>query len=60
MVPPQYEQVVEDCDAALALDRRYEKALGRRASALETLGRFEEALRGAPFPHCSLRAHPDL
>ncbi|GJE95961.1 ADP/ATP carrier receptor [Phanerochaete sordida] len=45
MNPPQYERVVEDCDAALALDRRYEKALGRRATALETLHRYEESLR---------------
>lgn len=49
MTPPQYERVVEDCDAALALDRRYEKALGRRATALETLHRYEESLRGAPL-----------
>lgn len=46
MSPPQLELVVADCDSALALDRRYEKALGRRAGALETLGRYEESLRG--------------
>ncbi|TBU23389.1 ADP/ATP carrier receptor [Dichomitus squalens] len=43
--PPQHEKVVEDCDAALALDRKYIKALNRRATALESLERFEEALR---------------
>ncbi|KAI0315497.1 hypothetical protein OF83DRAFT_1199927 [Amylostereum chailletii] len=43
--PPQLERVVEDCDAALALDRNYIKALNRRASALEGLGRLEESLR---------------
>ncbi|KAI0739404.1 ADP/ATP carrier receptor [Daedaleopsis nitida] len=43
--PPQLEKVVEDCDAALALDRKYLKALNRRATALEALERYEEALR---------------
>ncbi|KAI0755697.1 ADP/ATP carrier receptor [Fomes fomentarius] len=43
--PPQHEKVVEDCDAALALDRKYLKALNRRATALEALERYEEALR---------------
>ena len=49
MNPPQLELVIADCDAALALDRRYEKALGRRAGALESLGRYEESLRGVYF-----------
>ena len=44
--PPQNEKVVEDCDAALALDKKYLKALNRRATALEALGRYEEAVRG--------------
>ena len=44
--PPQHEKVVEDCDAALALDRKYIKALNRRATAREALERYEEALRG--------------
>ncbi len=44
--PPQHEKVVEDCDAALALDKKYLKALNRRATALEALERYEEALRG--------------
>lgn len=43
--PPQYERVVADCDAALRLDRTYIKALNRRATALEALGRLEEAVR---------------
>ncbi|EIW52732.1 ADP/ATP carrier receptor, partial [Trametes versicolor FP-101664 SS1] len=43
--PPQHEKVIEDCDQALALDKNYLKALNRRATALEALGRFEEALR---------------
>lgn len=47
MSPPLTEKVVADCDEALKHDRRYEKALNRRAGALETLGRYEEALRGA-------------
>ncbi|KAG8761087.1 TOM (translocase of outer membrane) complex component [Serendipita sp. 396] len=43
--PPQYERVVADCDEALRLDRTYIKALNRRATALEALGRLEEAVR---------------
>lgn len=46
MSPPRYEKVVEDCDKALALDKKYVKALNRRATALEALERYEEALRG--------------
>lgn len=46
MSPPQYERVVEDCDAALKMDMNYVKALNRRAAALEGLERYEEALRG--------------
>ncbi|TFK51523.1 ADP/ATP carrier receptor [Heliocybe sulcata] len=45
MSPPKYEQVVEDCDAALKLDSLYVKALNRRAMALEALDRLEDALR---------------
>ncbi|KAF7789169.1 hypothetical protein EIP86_000106 [Pleurotus ostreatoroseus] len=45
MQPPQNEHVVEDCDEALRLDPRYVKALNRRATALEALGRFEDSLR---------------
>ncbi|KAI0631511.1 hypothetical protein C8Q77DRAFT_1127285 [Trametes polyzona] len=43
--PPQHDRVIEDCDKALALDKNYLKALNRRATALEALGRYEEALR---------------
>ncbi|KAJ9126444.1 hypothetical protein QFC24_002187 [Naganishia onofrii] len=45
MTPPAYDQVVKDCDAALRLDSGYVKALNRRATAFEALGRDEEALR---------------
>ncbi|KAI6008909.1 hypothetical protein F5J12DRAFT_58110 [Pisolithus orientalis] len=45
MSPPQFELVVEDCDAALWHDPNYIKALNRRANALEALGRYAEALR---------------
>ncbi|KAJ3801899.1 ADP/ATP carrier receptor [Lentinula aff. detonsa] len=45
MVPPQYELVVQDCDEAIKLDINYVKALNRRASALESLERYPEALR---------------
>lgn len=47
MEPPQHERAVADCDEALKLDSRYVKALNRRATALEALERYEEALRGA-------------
>jgi len=46
ITPPNHEQVVEDCDAALKLDANYVKALNRRATALEALERYQEALRG--------------
>ncbi|KIN96739.1 hypothetical protein M404DRAFT_927158 [Pisolithus tinctorius Marx 270] len=45
MSPPQFELVVEDCDAALRHDPNYIKALNRRANALEALSRYAEALR---------------
>ena len=51
MTPPNYELVIQDCDAALALEKNYVKALNRRATALEKLGRNEEALRGSPSSH---------
>jgi len=47
--PPKYELVVQDCDEALKLDSKYVKALNRRASALENLERYAEALRGDYF-----------
>lgn len=43
--PPEYEKVIADCDEAIRHDQNYVKALNRRASALEALQRFEEALR---------------
>ncbi|KAJ2913263.1 hypothetical protein MD484_g7151, partial [Candolleomyces efflorescens] len=43
--PPDHENVVKDCDEALALDPHYVKALNRRAVGLEGLARLEEALR---------------
>ncbi|GFZ51338.1 72 kDa mitochondrial outer membrane protein [Saitozyma sp. JCM 24511] len=43
--PPEYEKCVADCDEALKLDHTYVKALKRRATALENLGRDEEAVR---------------
>jgi len=45
MEPPQHEKVVADCDEALKLDSRYVKALNRRATALEALERYGDALR---------------
>jgi mitochondrial import receptor subunit TOM70 len=46
MSPPKNEEAVKDCDAALRLDPNYLKALNRRAAANESLGRYEDALRG--------------
>ncbi|KAF9018353.1 ADP ATP carrier receptor [Hymenopellis radicata] len=43
--PPKYELVVADCDKALELDTHYLKAMNRRATALEALQRYQEALR---------------
>ncbi|KAH8813797.1 hypothetical protein DL96DRAFT_1625416 [Flagelloscypha sp. PMI_526] len=43
--PPEYAKVIADCDEALKLDIKYIKALNRRATALESLSRLEEALR---------------
>ncbi|KAF8870148.1 mitochondrial outer membrane translocase receptor TOM70 [Gymnopilus junonius] len=45
MSPPQLEKVVEDCNAALALDPKYVKAINRRAMAHEGLGQLQESLR---------------
>jgi import receptor subunit TOM70 len=47
--PPEYAKVIADCDEALKLDIKYIKALNRRATALESLSRLEEALRGNVF-----------
>lgn len=43
--PPEYTRVVEDCDEALKLDKKYIKALNRRAVALEHLDRNFDALK---------------
>ena len=45
MSPPNYEKVIDDCTEALKLDINYIKALNRRATALESLERYKEALR---------------
>ena len=45
---PEYEKAVEDCTEALKIDPKYNRAVMRRATALEKLGRLEESLRGAP------------
>ena len=55
--PPKYEEVVADCDEALRLDPKYVKALNRRASALEALDRYEEALRGERSTLGIMRVH---
>ena len=39
-----WEKVVEDTSAAIAMDNEYVKALNRRATAYEHLGKFSEAL----------------
>jgi tetratricopeptide (TPR) repeat protein len=44
--PPKLESVVQDCDEALKLNPDYVKALNRRATALEQLGQYKDALRG--------------
>lgn len=41
------EETVYDCDRALEFNAGYAKALARRASALEKLGKLEEASKGA-------------
>ncbi|KAH8111616.1 TPR-like protein [Phellopilus nigrolimitatus] len=42
---PEYEKAVEDCTEALRINPKHERSVGRRGTALEKLGRFEEALR---------------
>jgi len=53
MAKPDYDKVDDDCNAALAVDKNYVKALNRRATALEKLQRYEEALRGSSGFVCS-------
>ncbi|KAK2738531.1 TOM (translocase of outer membrane) complex component [Onygenales sp. PD_40] len=40
----EWEKVVEDTSAALAMDDEYVKAMNRRANAYEKLGKYSEAL----------------
>ncbi len=40
----EWEKVVEDTTAAIAMDNEYVKALNRRANAYEHLGKYSEAL----------------
>ena len=57
MTPPKFDLVVEDCNTALSFDKKYLKALNRRAMALEALEKWEEALRGElVFPFCTTGA----
>ncbi|THG93629.1 hypothetical protein EW145_g8326 [Phellinidium pouzarii] len=42
---PEYEKAVDDCTEALRINPKHERSIGRRATALEKLDRFEEALR---------------
>ena len=45
MTPPKFDLVVEDCNTALSFDKKYLKALNRRAMAYEGLEKWEDALR---------------
>ena len=47
--------VIENCDKAIALDRRYVKALLRRFKMHQALGHLEEALLGTCFTIVLLR-----
>ena len=59
--PPKLDLVVQDCDEALKLNPDYVKALNRRATALEQLGQYENALRGMSFLQTILcMEHPRL
>jgi len=46
----EFELVVEDCTAALALKVDYVKVIARRMLANEKLEKYEEALTGLSFP----------
>ena len=43
---PEYEKAIADCNEALRINPQHGRSIGRRATALEKLGRYEEALRG--------------
>ena len=43
--PPRHDLVIEDCNAALAIDKTYVKPLARRAGAYEASDQLEDALR---------------
>lgn len=44
---PEYEKAVEDCTAALSIDKMHVRSLTRRGTAYEKMGKFKEALKGA-------------
>lgn len=43
---PEYEKAVEDCTAALSIDKMHVRSLTRRGTAYEKMGKFKEALKG--------------
>lgn len=43
---PDYEKAIADCTEALKIDSKYQRAISRRANALEKLGRLTEAVAG--------------
>ena len=44
---PEYEKAVEDCTAALNIDKMHVRSLTRRGTGYEKLGKYREALKGA-------------
>lgn len=40
----QYKEAIQDCDAALAIDKENSKAYFRKATALKGLGKLSEAI----------------
>lgn len=50
MILKQYDEVIEDCDKALALDDKSTKGYRRKALACMNVLRFEESL--ANFKKC--------
>ncbi len=43
---PEYEKAVEDCTAALNIDKMHVRSLNRRGTAYEKMGKLKEALKG--------------